>query len=1382
MTSSLVMRGLQMMPRAMFRLLTAVVCLYCAPTYANEARYHDDLKIIVELANGRFSDGMLLLQENIELARANQNSNELWRYSSMRFQWLYEYGDYERLGKLLEESDRERIWDVSPLTTAEQLFHSARLASVFGQFETAKQLLHLVLGSEYSLHVSLPTLLHRRAALQLALIDALEGNVADADTRIRRVFSAHLFDQSTDAVSSIDILFETVKYFNSTRRYRYANFLLQKIIDPLTKILGTAPLVASEALTLQTSIAFAQGSWREVAVFLETQKTVLPKLERRPFYNDLIELYMKHVSVACTQGQLSRDFEDDLNRLLARAPGLMNAKSTHIGVGFVLACAGQVEHVARAIAQARQAQFEDRSNSLHLAILDAYVAAVNGSTRSVDEALKGVATQLLRLLAPYDSAGVGSPASLRADEIAVIRAVFSALESRRDSQRILANKSVTESVFLITQVLHRDKGRFSSSIQLARSNLSDPLIIESARSRERMVRARDEFFEFMFDLLSNLIRALSRHEPHDRQAQDEETQRAFRFSWQELAHIEFGISDLDRVISQRFSDYFSSTRDSPVSLSELTSRINPNEVVLQFTVINDVVISYCFRGRNIALSISRTATTDRQVDLSLVIASVSKPGTVSAFPFDAAQRLRDVVNPNFAVCTSGATQIQIIPDPEWLAVPFMALPIRDVRAGESFRHVHWSGMQFPISIHTSVSSLVLARTHLSTRTWTKDLVSFADPVLSERLDAQNIILSEALFSTRGAANVEAIRQLRSLPETRDEANKIASLFPSERTDVFSRETATKRQLRSLDLREYRIIHFATHALIAGELDGIAEPGLVLTPGNSNNRFNDGYLSLSEVYGLNLNADLVVLSACNTTAASSRGAERGLSGLANGFFFAGAKTVIASQWEVASVQAVPLMTSAIDALVKDQLSASHGLHRSIQKYFADPSMERFLHPSFWAVFIVIGDGGSDTKSSSNRGLVASRSTQPLGTNVVTSGALHGEVIDITVDAGGESGYAVGMRYSESVTARNVGSYLARFERGGITELYIDPSFAARNVARLGDSIILSGFTPSDKTDVEVRSVSLDGMLRWRKVFSELNHSLPVDLIVTARGTILVAFYNETIKSNINDRVLRLVELDLGGVVLSDKRIPVFPHEPSKAHDLKGRFLDDATFLLILNRNEPNSTPRQSNHRVIGAPEFACGLISAAIVLNVSVSSGEVTNLYEASGRTVSDVYRDLTGEYIIVGAGDEKCRFGRRLFVDRAGLRSGSLFSVYNGLDIVPSALRVSETAIYIVGRLRSLAEHDPVFDSRRERGWVAASSLSEIRSDIEAAEEFWDRPGRRSIAFMLKIDRNSGALMAHTFLDSRARSFIDLHVDTSGRWIGWGFARGRGGWVFIGEQ
>ena len=151
------------------------------------------------------------------------------------------------------------------------------------------------------------------------------------------------------------------------------------------------------------------------------------------------------------------------------------------------------------------------------------------------------------------------------------------------------------------------------------------------------------------------------------------------------------------------------------------------------------------------------------------------------------------------------------------------------------------------------------------------------------------------------------------------------------------------------MSNYRVVYFATHALVAGEVEKFAkvkaEPALVLSIPEKPTEDDDGLLRASDVAMLKMNADFVVLSACNTAAGDKPGAEA-LSGLARAFFYAGAKSLVVSHWEVDSDATVELMDGLFEALkANPRLSHAEALQVSMLRMIANSSKPEWAQPSF-----------------------------------------------------------------------------------------------------------------------------------------------------------------------------------------------------------------------------------------------------------------------------------------------------------------------------------------------------------------------------------------------------------------------------------------------------
>jgi CHAT domain-containing protein len=220
-------------------------------------------------------------------------------------------------------------------------------------------------------------------------------------------------------------------------------------------------------------------------------------------------------------------------------------------------------------------------------------------------------------------------------------------------------------------------------------------------------------------------------------------------------------------------------------------------------------------------------------------------------------------------------------------------------------------------------------------------------------------LSLDKLEDRASAATRYGESLPALPETRDELLAIAATMRADASsDLKLGALATRESVlaasKSGALARKRVIAFATHGLMAGDLPGLTQPALAMaaTAGLSSDPMA-ALLTLDDVSSLQLNADWVVLSACNTAASDGEGAEA-LSGLARGFFFAGARSVLATHWAVDSDSAKMLTTATFAHYAANDSSRKAESLR--QAMLGVMTKRGFEHPAFWAPYALVGDGG------------------------------------------------------------------------------------------------------------------------------------------------------------------------------------------------------------------------------------------------------------------------------------------------------------------------------------------------------------------------------------------------------------------------------------------
>jgi CHAT domain-containing protein len=207
--------------------------------------------------------------------------------------------------------------------------------------------------------------------------------------------------------------------------------------------------------------------------------------------------------------------------------------------------------------------------------------------------------------------------------------------------------------------------------------------------------------------------------------------------------------------------------------------------------------------------------------------------------------------------------------------------------------------------------------------------------------------------------------LPRLPDTAEELKAIALALKLDPSKVLHLgKDATVRAVKSTDLSRFRIIAFSTHGLLPGDLNGLTQPALALTAPSVADTDGDGLLTMEDILRLKLDADWVVLSACNTAAGASAGAEAA-SGLGRAFFYAGSRSLLVTNWSVDSASARDLVTEIFRRQVQNAtLSRSEALRQAMMALMDDAeyvedgkTLYTYGHPLFWAPYSLIGDGGN-----------------------------------------------------------------------------------------------------------------------------------------------------------------------------------------------------------------------------------------------------------------------------------------------------------------------------------------------------------------------------------------------------------------------------------------
>src|SRR3954469_13819833 len=301
----------------------------------------------------------------------------------------------------------------------------------------------------------------------------------------------------------------------------------------------------------------------------------------------------------------------------------------------------------------------------------------------------------------------------------------------------------------------------------------------------------------------------------------------------------------------------------------------------------------------------------------------------------------------------GDLPLLIVADGALQYIPFAALPIPSSGAPLVTRH--------EVASLPSASALAVLRREVGGRSRApKTLAIFADPVFQEtdpRLThrpEKTERMSLAARITRGWSPADERQaggeppSFRRLLSSRREAQTLASLVPRDQLFLAMGFDASRAKATSPELAQYRNVHFATHGVLDSHQPELSK--LALSFYDEQGRSVDGFLRLNDIYSLHLDADLVVLSACQTALGKEIRGE-GLIGLTRGFMDAGAARVLASLWSVEDRATAELMGGFYSAMLRDKLSPAAALRRAQLKMAASPGRQS---PYFWAGFSLQGE--------------------------------------------------------------------------------------------------------------------------------------------------------------------------------------------------------------------------------------------------------------------------------------------------------------------------------------------------------------------------------------------------------------------------------------------
>jgi CHAT domain-containing protein len=535
---------------------------------------------------------------------------------------------------------------------------------------------------------------------------------------------------------------------------------------------------------------------------------------------------------------------------------------------------------------------------------------------------------------------------------ATARAALPALFGAQAAQLIPTNEAVDDGLNVVQRASQTSAGEALNALAARFSVGTDRLA--------QLVR-KDQDLAGETTALDKAFSAALSKEPSKRDAAAEQRIR------DRIAAIAKERADLEALLTREYPDYAALSNPQPLTAKDIQALLGDDEALV---VVN------LGEKKSYVWAITRDAADWKE--LAVTAADVSKQVVVlrdllnfhNANPFETQtsyELYREILAP-VEDTLSGKPRWALVANGALTSLPPQVLVTSDP-AGKELKDVDWLIRTHSVAVLPSIASLKVLRGKSAIEA-PKPLVGFADPLFARNPVqlAENTRIAADVTATRGIRGTIAdVAELKTalppLPETATELKKVAASVNADAGNLFIGAEATETRVKQEKLDQYRIVYFATHGLLAGDVADFArlnaEPALVLSLPDHPTELDDGLLTASEVAQLKLNADWVVLSACNTASAEKPGAEA-LSGLARAFFYAGARSLVVSNWEVNSDSAVALMTGTFAALSADpKLSHAEALQKSMLAMIDNAERPDWADPKFWAPFVVVGEPAKPT---------------------------------------------------------------------------------------------------------------------------------------------------------------------------------------------------------------------------------------------------------------------------------------------------------------------------------------------------------------------------------------------------------------------------------------
>jgi CHAT domain-containing protein len=542
------------------------------------------------------------------------------------------------------------------------------------------------------------------------------------------------------------------------------------------------------------------------------------------------------------------------------------------------------------------------------------------------------------------------------------------------------NADLAAETFSLADAVRGRSVQQALSASSARASVKDPELADLVRKEQDLAKQLGA----QLGLLNNVLAMPSGE-------RDEKAVRELNASIRKLRQDR---EQANAVISKRFPAYAELVDPKPPTVEQMRAVLADGEAMLSFYFGRDASFVWAVpkQGKVAFAAIqARPGAIESKVrklreSLEPQAAMVSD---IPAFDLALAHELYELLLKPVEAGWRPARSLVVVTNGALGLLPLSLLPTApaSVKADDEplfadYRKVPWLARSHAVTMVPSSAALRTLRQLPPGKPTRSELIAFGDPVFSgeaptEAAAAEVKLADAGAVATRGVplrrrsspkldgVDSAELAMLPQLPDTADELRSIALALQADPTKALNLgKDANEQAVKTLDLSGFKVLAFATHGLVPGELNGLTQPALALSAPKVAGVPGDGLLTMEEILTLKLDADWVVLSACNTGAGEGAGAEAA-SGLGRAFFYAGTRALLVTNWSVHSQSAKELISDLFRRQAADAtISRAEALRQAMTALMDGPGYVgkdgktefAYAHPLFWAPYSIIGDGG------------------------------------------------------------------------------------------------------------------------------------------------------------------------------------------------------------------------------------------------------------------------------------------------------------------------------------------------------------------------------------------------------------------------------------------